>query len=461
MRGAHLLLVGLAACTPSARAPDASPTLERFPVPCLRVVPEALDFGEVEHDQTGAARLRVTNTTNYDLDLGSQPLPGAFTVSPAIDRQSVHLAPGATRELAVTFFSIDGSLHLSTLELDATHGCTASIALSALGSGSLTLSPATLDFGFVAPGAEKTLTVTLTNSRRAPLTVRSLNITSRTAEAFGAPLPPELTLAPSSSQTYTVTAVPPTDDTFLGELQAVSSLGPVRSSLRVIGGAPVAEFSTSSFEVPVVGLLGFGERVLTLRNASTVGRSGEARLRLVSPFFRVEALEGAPEELEVAPSAPAIVGLGLGEATEVTFALLPTATGPHRYRVTFVTNDPAQPEHVVTFATQVELLPRCVLDVRPSGSLALTATSSGRSEGTVTLENLGPNRCVVDDVRITDAAHSPFTVAGEAQVMIAPGSTQVLTVSATRSQVATTGELGFHVFNAGGARQVVVLVAPP
>ena len=186
MRRAHLILVGLAACAPSPSAPATSPTREQFPIPCLRVVPTTLDFGEVEHDQTGSARLRVTNTTNYELELGSQPLPPAFALSPAIDRQTVHLAPGDTRELAVTFFSLDGFLHLGTLELEAAHGCTASVPLSGLGSGSLTLSPAALDFGFVPPGVEKTLTVTLTNSRRTPLMVRSLNITTRTAQAFGA-----------------------------------------------------------------------------------------------------------------------------------------------------------------------------------------------------------------------------------------------------------------------------------
>lgn len=444
--------------------------------PCLRVTPSELDFGEVasfspvtppapEHRRS----LEIFNDSNLTRTVQSSVPPDSFTLHPQIDTTPSELLPGESLVVWVQFLPDDALVHEGSIEVSGGPDCIAAIALSGLGSGSFRFEPASLDFGFVEPGQEKTLEVRLVNSRRdVTLPVESLSIVEQPVGVFSTDLTP-FELPPSTSRTFFVTARPPTDEKFIGRLDYIAPLGEYalrRIGLSVVGGAPKGEVSPTSIQVPIVGFsagsmpASYSDRTVRLRNVSTTGRSPEARLGIVGQQLKLEALNGSPPA-ELKLVAYPFAGLQPGEEGEVLLRLTPTSVGPRSYRVTLVTNDPVQPELVLTYDANVEELPRCEYRVQPENELFLAATPDGGSSGAVSIVNQGSTRCVVDDVRLSAATPSAFRlVNGEAQLVVEAGQTAAITIDGPGPS-ASAGELVFHVFNANSVQRSITLRPPP
>ncbi|MDP1829997.1 MAG: hypothetical protein Q8L48_42435 [Archangium sp.] len=475
MRPPLVLLAGLLGCAPppgGAPPPPPPPVKDAgsvFVEPCLRVFPEDLDFGEVENSLGAVRQVQVTNTSTFLRTLRAVRPPRGFVLSPPIDDLGLQIAAGASHRFEVQFFPTDALLHLGSLELNAGLDCAARLPLSGLGSGEVLTVPASLDFGFVPPGTTKTLELQLVNTRRVPVQVRNLRLDSSMIQAFGGSLPSQLDLPALSTTSLMVTASPVTDETFFGDLLAVTApFGALRTPLRVVGGAPVAALSATHLEVRHVrfdpGSASFAQRVVTLRNVSTSGRSDEAQLRLVPPFVTVEAPDGGPvDELSISPGAGAVMGLPLGAATEVLVHFTPTGVGSRSYRITLFTNAPVAPELGLTFDAEVESLPPCNgLSITPAVVLALTPTPDGKSAGSVTFENSGTSRCVVDDLRLEQGTPATFSITGGVQqLVVEPGTISTISVVGPRALLDSLGVLGFHALNPGSARQFISVSAPP
>ena len=180
------------------------------------------------------------------------PRNSAFFISP-LDDVDLPLPANSQRAVEVQFFTNDARLHNGTIELTAGPDCNASITLRGLGSGTVTLEPEQVDFGLLASNDSKSLEVRLHNTRRTSVQVFALQLQERSpTTTFTAMLPAlPMTLQPLSSQTFTVTASPPTDLTFDAELIVATNFGVARTFLRVVGGQPIAEVSPASFDVPL------------------------------------------------------------------------------------------------------------------------------------------------------------------------------------------------------------------
>lgn len=419
-----------------------------------------VDFGEVETVTDPFAfpeffAVRVTNVSNTTRALRSNLPQGPFSLSPPLHAIEALVQPRGFIDLGIQFLPPDGRLHLSSVELNAGPGCTATINLRGLGSGSIAFEPRFLDFGFLEPGRQKTLEVKLVNSRRVPVNVPVLRLDSRELQVFSANLPSQLLLPALSSTTFSITAAPQQEDTFTASLFVSTLFGHAETFMQVVGGTPVADVSPRAITVPVVGFStgsrepSFSERVLRVRNVGTTGASTEAALRVLPPFVRVTALDGGvADELAVVILPTLSSPIARGEELEVLLRLKPTAPGPRSYMLTVFTNDPVQPEHVVTYEADVQALPRCELRIEPQQELVLTARPDGRSQGTISFINQGSTACIVDDLRLTAGTPTSFTlVNAPAQVEVGPGQTASITVGGPRTILANTGELGFHVFN--------------
>lgn len=453
-----MLMAGLlGGCSSSSMNPPAA-------MPCLVVTPSEIDFGEVENLNMGFERLQVSNPGRFNRTVtASTPL--AFGISPV----SVQLPAHSTRAFVVQFQPADARLHLGELELNGGQGCTATVRLRGLGQGSLTMVPALLDFGFMEPGERKTLELSVVNTRRTPVQITSAGFLPGSSAAFSMVLPSRFELAPSSAMSLAITASPSSDEAYQAQLQLGSAEGFLRSRFIVEGGAPVAELSPRSVHLPVVGFTllsfprSFADRVVSLRNASTRGRSTGAQLRLVPPLFKVELLDGGTvDELTVVPASELLRGLGLGEAATVSLHFEPRSVGSRGYRVTLFTNDPVQPEQVFSFETSVQQLPACTLDISPPIELVLAPQADGSSTGAVTFTNTGLDPCVVDDLRLEGPVPPGFRVVNpEAQVTIAPGESHAVQLAGPRALFGSTTVLGFHVFNRDSVREYINLQAPP
>lgn len=472
-----IVVLSSLACEEPELSPDAGAPRRDAGAPsppaCLEVTPSNIDFGEVEHPLNAFRRVELVNRSNVFRLVHAVPRTSPFFISP-LDGVDLPLPPGAQRVLEVQFFAEDARLHLGAIELTAGPDCNTSITVRGLGSGSVRLEPETTDYGFLTPGQSKTLEVRLTNTRRTAVQVIALELQERTTgSAFSVNFPPvPFELPALSSRSFSITATPPTDLTFDAELVAATMFGVARATLHAVGGAPVAEVSPASIDVPIATWEPWArspswiDRELRLRNASTQGRSIFSRLIMVPPFAVVERVDGGPAPEVTVFSEEAIddsgLGLDLNQSVAVPVRVTPTEAGQRSYRIRFFTNDPQAPEHVVALNVNTVSLGRCLMRVEPEADLFLEPTPDGRSRGTVSFINQGASRCVVDDPRMTSTSSTDFSIVSPvSQLVVESGATGTITLEGPRSFLLVDGTFTFHVLNPGSVRQFVVLHVPP
>jgi hypothetical protein len=442
--------------------------------PCLEAKPSSIDFGEIEHPLNGFQRVELFNNSSLPILVHALPRNGPFSISP-LDGADLPLSPGAHRTVEVQFSNTDALLHNGTIDLTGGPDCDTSISLRALGSGTVSVEPSPLDFGFLAPGQSKTLEVRITNTRRTAVPLISLELqeSSSVGTAFIAN-PPSLPfeLPPMSSSSILITATPPTDLTFDAQLVVATMFGVARGDLRVTGGGPIAQLVPNEIDIPlanfepsVLGESAFVERRVVLRNVSTLGRSSLARLQVVAPILDLELADGGiDDEVTVVLPPEVLLGLGLdlGQELEFFVRVAPKSIGQRSHRVIFFTNDPLQAEQELLMTVNAVSLGRCSMRVEPRDELQLSPTPDGRSRGTISFINEGTNRCVVDDPGFTIMTSPEFSILDPvSQFVVEPGTTRTLTIEGPRSAMNVDGTLSFHVLNPDREREFIVLHAPP
>ncbi len=442
--------------------------------PCLEAKPSIIDFGEIEHPLNGFQRVELFNNSSLPILVHALPRNGPFFISP-LDGADLPLSPGGHRTVELQFMNNDALLHNGTIELTAGPECDTSISLRALGSGTVSVEPSPVAFGFLAPGQSKTIEVRLTNTRRTSVPVISLELqeNSSVGTAFIANLPSlPFELPPMSSTSILITATPPTDLTFDAQLVVATMFGVARADLHVTGGGPIAQLVPNVIDIPLAtfepslhGQPSFVERRVMLRNLSTLGRSSFSRLHLVEPIFLTELADGGTDD-EVTAQIPAELllgfGLDLGQEMELFVRVTPRAVGRREYRARFITNDPLQAEQVITMSVNTVTLGRCSMRVEPQGDLQLTPMPDGKARGTISFINEGTNRCVVDDPGFTIMSSPEFSIVDAmSQFVVEPGTTRVLTIEGPRSAMNVDGTFGFHVLNPDSEREFIVLHVPP
>jgi hypothetical protein len=459
---------------PDSGTPKRDAGTDKLVPPCLEAKPSTIDFGEVEHPVNAFQRVELFNNSSLPVLVHALPRSSPFFISP-LDGADLPLPAGGHRTVEVQFVNNDALLHNGAIELTAGDQCDATISVRALGSGTVSMEPTPLEFGFLAPGQSKTLEVRIVNTRRTAVPVISLELqeSSSLGNAFTANLPSlPFELPPMSSTSIMVTATPPTDLTFDAQLVVATMFGIARADLRAIGGGPIAQVVPSTIDIPLAtfeptlrGAPSFVERRVLLRNLSTVGRSLFSRLQLVQPIFLTEQADGGPDD-EVMAQIPAELlfgfGIDLGQEMEIFLHVTPNALGRRSYRARLITNDPLQAEQVINLSVNVVSLGRCTMRVEPERDLQLAPSPDGRSRGTISFINEGPNRCVVDDPGFTLMSSPEFSIVDAAsQLVVEPGTTRTLTIEGPRSAMNVDGTFGFHVLNPDSEREFIVLHVPP
>ena len=122
--------------------------------------------------------------------------------------------------------TILGTACLLALTLIQT-GC---VGLTASSSGDVAFSPTKVDFGQVAAGSKKTVTVTLTNTGSAPITLPQATTAGASFSMSGLTLP--ATLGPNSNLTFSASFAPAVPGTSSGTI-VVSSIDPSVSPLSL------------------------------------------------------------------------------------------------------------------------------------------------------------------------------------------------------------------------------------
>jgi hypothetical protein len=180
------------------------------------ITPAGVDFGHVALDDSASSSIQVAN-----IGIGPCAVAGLgfaagsdaqFMLAPA-QETSFMLQPGEQRDIPVSFHATDASAphHRSALlvfQISDTQNPTASIPLSAdidIGC-SLTLSPASVDFGNVILNASATASVTLGNDGSSACQVSGIALATGTDSGFS--LDPAqaraLTVEPGTEQTVSI-----------------------------------------------------------------------------------------------------------------------------------------------------------------------------------------------------------------------------------------------------------------
>jgi hypothetical protein len=205
---ATLALVGLARC-------DCSEQLQGLPTPQIAILdPQGaphtaadpwlvVDIGDADTGQTASATLKLQNIGTGRLRINEMCFVVATDVATAIRPDTPcftgavpfvftsavgsSLAPEATVDVPVTFRPTTGgpaSIFLRVAS-DAADEPLAAVQLTARGTdGALCAEPGVVDFGDVAVGANKTLTVRVTNCGIKPVTVDTLLLAENPDSAF-------------------------------------------------------------------------------------------------------------------------------------------------------------------------------------------------------------------------------------------------------------------------------------
>ena len=276
-------------------------------------------FGDVNVSESGTAT--VTATATRTVTVNSVSTTGApFTVTGGPDFP-VTLNAGDPIQVPVSFAptspgSFTGALKFSINEAGVTYSLGAGLQGNAIKPG-LTPTPATLDFGQLATGSTKTLSVNFTNTGTADETVTGVTEPSSPFTVTG--LPPVGAVVPPGQSVSASVAYTPTDAaTDASSIVVTGEQGTATVALKGVAAAGNAELSITP------GSLSFG--------AVPVGQSVTKTLTVVNTGnLPVTVTKAAPPALPFVVNTPLPEGLVLNPDDEaqvdVTFA--PTVAGSY------------------------------------------------------------------------------------------------------------------------------------
>ncbi|MDP3236153.1 MAG: choice-of-anchor D domain-containing protein [Myxococcales bacterium] len=424
-----------------------------------------LDFGAVTVGTSRTLAYSVDNPTPQPLTVTITPTTSpSYTVTGATGTLS--LAPGQRATVNITFAPTAAGTALGTLRVRRAPMCPERSAfLVGRGlSSSFQWEPATIDFGYVAPGTRGTRTLLFRNGSSQDVTLTNLQLREGASPSivFTRTMPSASIVVPAYSDATAefLGFRPVLLGLRQGTLTFTGPAGQASIALRGIGGGP---------RIDAPPTLDFGRvalfpgampptsqtRTLTVRNVGTTPVPPDPRANLILGTVFAD-VPGQLPLFELIPGPNTVTGdftvtvnvppTGLDTATpgSIVVTLTPTSVGMKSAELRIFSNDPATPTFVVQLRANVVTLAPC------SGLSVLEATplDFGRVEPGlmkrrgVTLQNAGTTLCLLSDVRTTTPE---FRITGgpltELELMPGERRTLFLEVRPTGATASLTGQL--------------------
>ncbi|MGQ9591585.1 MAG: choice-of-anchor D domain-containing protein [Planctomycetota bacterium] len=433
--------------------------------PEIDVTPLALAFGDVQVGRSSNLNLTIRNLGSAPLSVASVSRGGAQAASFALAPEgwAGSVAPGASQVIAVSFAPQALGAHAASIAIRSDDADEPLVTASLSGNGvpvpvpEIEVSPLYLDFGEVALGSSRALTITVRNTGTGWLNVSSLALgPGSTAEFRLDDTPSKASVAPSASLRATVLYVP-------ADLGADSRTVAIESddadeplvvvSLAGVGApAPVPEIEASPAS------LGFGEvqrggsrdLVLTIRNLGT------ASLNVSS----IALASGTTNQFSIA-SGPSSANVGPLASISVTIRYAPRDLGYDTGAVRIRSNDADEPTVTVSLTGSGIDIPAPEIDVAPL-SLSFGNVIAGESKTlSFTIRNLGSAALSVSRVALGAGTSAEFSiVSGSSPAEIpAGGSASVSVAFAPEAAASRSGTVLVDTDDADEARVTVSLSA--
>lgn len=447
-------------------------------------LPAAVDFGAVARGDALIRGFTVRNPgpTATTLTLEAPQPGGVFSFAPGNSAGTVTLAPGGWHEVLVAFQPTAAGAASAELTVSLA-GCPAHrVQLGGEGVDQLlSWTPASVDFGYVPPGASTERELTFTNLGFRPVAMSDLAF-------FDGAVPSTVFSFPSGATTLTVPGAIRGADGVLAPGTATLRLGfapnalgarpgTVRANtdlasqssiivpLRAIGGGPAIEVSPPQVLDlgPIAYFAGLSPPMATtarlaVRNVGTRPNPPDARANLklgvasasgdiTKPYWEVTARNAITTVDELCVGAfddamqtclgdlaPADYDPNLGlVAGQPGLALpvraQPRGLGPKEWELTLFSNDLRAPMTTVLITAQSVTMPPCQLQVTPT-VLRFGLVAPGEDKRlTVHVKNLGTQpgeTCLVSNLAVTPGARPPPNGAPAFSLVDPPAQTLTL-----------------------------------
>jgi hypothetical protein len=254
----------------------------------------------------------------------------------------------------------------------------------------LALSNTTVNFGNVAVGSKGTITVTMSNSGNADLTVSATSVAGSAFSLSGMTFP--ATISAGNSSTLTVSFSPASEGTISGSLSITSnaSSSPISVSLTGIGMQTGLSLSSASINFGNVTMGKSGTQSVTLTN------SGNANLvvNLATVTGTGFGVSGLALPVTILPSQ------------NLTFSVQfsPASAGPASGNIVFTDNAPNSPQALTLSGAGVATT--AALTTNPTSIAFGNVTVGGNSKQPVTLTNTGNASITISQVAASGAGFS-------------------------------------------------------
>jgi hypothetical protein len=391
-----------------------------------------IDFGDVVLRTSVVKSVQVTNLSDIYLDLSASVSP-AISMQPfSVDGTPFTVAPGGTKELSVTFAPTTvsgGTPSQASLVVSPQNGVGVSAGLQGLAvQAGLQISPNPIDFNFVQPGQQATLPITLTNVANQPIRLTTVSVVAPT-EAFtlgGADINGVLLAAGAGSTDLSVTFAPTgVPQRYTGQLQIESDDAVSTQSIAlqgVGGGAAISCMPTSlDFTETAVGLTSI--LPITCTNTGTDLRLPNYQLdssaELSISGFQVTPGNGV-FTAAVDPRWPTIP-LSAGQSVQIDVSYSPQAAGNNTASLSILSNVVNPPMIALSGSGIAEA--KCNYQVSAT-SLVWNQVPAGAAPlvQLVTIDDIGPNECLIDDLSVTGDGFSLPDGPIASQRLSAPGT---------------------------------------
>ncbi len=445
----------------------------------LTATPQTLDFGSVVIHSSPNKTVTLANASTLDIQVTPSAISGSNANLFTIDKTTVFTVPAnSSVDLSVTYSPVVPSAanthDTAAVDLALSEGGSIHVAFQGIGLQSgLVITPTTLNFAFVQPGASETLSLNLKNVGNESIQVTSVSITDPgTPPAFAVVSGSwsSGTLAPGASQNVQVVFSPPVKDLYTGAL-AVSSTDSsniVPVTLTGFGGGATISCAPSALAFGTVAAnIGGTLPVICTNGGTDVPGHPEAGLTISTMPSTNPVFSGTVDPASPAQPLPA------GQSLQIDIAYSPTMTSTDVGVLTINSNVTDGIASLV--APTVSLSGDAIAEQPCSYSVTPLAVNFGqvKPNSTVTsgftITNLGQNECLVTGLNLTAGTSTAFVLASgsvNSQRLSPAGTTppgqypSVLQVNIqfTPRQIGSyTGAVDFTISNPASPHQTVDL----
>ena len=390
--------------------------------PATNISPASITFGSLAVGTPSTAQsVTLSNTGNAPLNITSVSIAGSnagdFTQS---NNCGSSVAAGSSCAISITFTPLaSGSRTASLAIADNAMGSPQAVSLSGTGASSAaSVSPSSVPFGSVPVGTSSTpLSVTLTNTGNAALTITSISFSGSNSSDFTQSNNCGASVAAGAGCTISVTFAPAANGSRAASLAIAdnASGSPQTVSLSGTGTSSGASVSPSS--------LSFGSfSVGTSSAAQTATLSNTGNVTLTVASISVSGSNAG----DFTQSNNCGSSVAAGSICTVNVIFKPTAAGARSASLSFADGATGSP-HIVTLsgtgtAAGASVSPASL----PFGSLSVGTSSAAQP---ITLTNTGNAALSITSISVSGSNASDFTQNNNCGSSVAAGSSCTINIT--------------------------------